>query len=47
MAGALDGQVALITGIGAGMGTGIAQAFADAGALVVGADIDAEGRRCS
>ncbi|MDA3039788.1 MAG: glucose 1-dehydrogenase [Actinomycetota bacterium] len=38
----LDGQVALITGIGAGMGTGIARAFADAGALVVGADIDSQ-----
>ncbi len=45
MAGVLDGRVAVITGIGAGMGTGIAQAFADAGALVVGADIDvAKGR---
>ncbi len=41
--GALDGRIALVTGIAAGMGTGIAQAFAEAGATVVGADID-EGR---
>lgn len=36
----LDGCIALITGIGAGMGTAIAQAYVDAGATVVGADID-------
>ncbi len=42
--GELDGKVALITGIGAGMGTAIAQAYAAAGAVVVGADINAAGR---
>jgi len=39
--GELDGKIALITGIGAGMGTAIAEAYAAAGATVVGADIDA------
>ncbi len=43
--GELDGKVALITGIGAGMGTGIAEAYAAAGAIVVGADIDATAGR--
>jgi NAD(P)-dependent dehydrogenase (short-subunit alcohol dehydrogenase family) len=38
--GALDGRIALVTGIGAGMGTAIARAYAEAGATVVGADID-------
>ncbi|MCC6437527.1 MAG: glucose 1-dehydrogenase [Acidimicrobiales bacterium] len=38
--GELDGRIALVTGIGAGMGTGIAQAYAEAGATVVGVDID-------
>jgi NAD(P)-dependent dehydrogenase (short-subunit alcohol dehydrogenase family) len=43
--GPLDGRIALVTGIGAGMGTGIAQAYASAGAIVVGADInEAAGR---
>ncbi|MGF1597565.1 MAG: SDR family NAD(P)-dependent oxidoreductase [Acidimicrobiales bacterium] len=38
--GALDGRVALVTGIGAGMGTAIAAAYVAAGATVVGVDID-------
>jgi NAD(P)-dependent dehydrogenase (short-subunit alcohol dehydrogenase family) len=38
--GELDGRVALITGVGAGMGTGFAEAFVAAGATVVGVDID-------
>ncbi len=38
--GRLDGKVSLVTGIGAGMGTAIARAYAEAGATVVGADID-------
>lgn len=41
----LDGHVALITGIAAGMGTGIAEAFSEAGATVVGVDIDETGGR--
>ena len=43
--GALDGRVALVTGVGAGMGTGIAQAYVEAGATVVGADINEAGGR--
>lgn len=38
--GVLDGRIALITGVAAGMGTGIATAFAEAGATVTGVDID-------
>lgn len=36
----LTGRVVLVTGVGAGMGSAIAAAFAEAGATVVGADID-------
>lgn len=43
--GTLDGQTALITGIAAGMGTAIAEAFSEAGAKVVGVDIDGPGGR--
>ena len=55
---ALNGQVALITGAGAGIGAGIARGFAEAGADVaivarsaealakVKADVEAMGRRC-
>ena len=55
----LDGEVALITGAGAGIGAGIARGFAEAGADVaivarsagalaaVKADIEALGRRCA
>jgi len=43
--GALDGRIALVTGVAAGMGTGIATAYVDAGATVVGVDIDEPGGR--
>jgi 7-alpha-hydroxysteroid dehydrogenase len=54
----LDGEIAIVTGAGAGIGAGIARAFAEAGADVaivarspdtlarVKADIEAMGRRC-
>lgn len=38
----LDGQVALVTGAGAGIGQGIAEGLAESGASVVVADIDGE-----
>jgi NAD(P)-dependent dehydrogenase (short-subunit alcohol dehydrogenase family) len=41
MAGRLDGKIALVTGIGAGIGRGCALRFAAEGARVVGCDIDA------
>ena len=37
----LEGRIALVTGVGAGMGRAIAAAYIEAGAIVVGADIDA------
>jgi NAD(P)-dependent dehydrogenase (short-subunit alcohol dehydrogenase family) len=40
--GVLDGKIALVTGVGAGMGQGIAQAYAAEGATVVGADVNPE-----
>ena len=38
----LDGEVAIVTGAGAGLGHAIAALLADAGASVVAADMDAE-----
>lgn len=39
----LDGKIALITGVGGGMGVVAAQMFAAAGAKVVGCDLNADG----
>lgn len=41
MSGRLEGKVAVITGVGAGIGRGCAEIFARQGARVVGCDIDA------
>ena len=41
----LDNKVALVTGAAAGIGAGIAELFAEAGAFVVAFDINAEGAR--
>ena len=38
--GQLDGKIALVTGVGAGIGEAIALRYAEAGATVVGADIN-------
>jgi NAD(P)-dependent dehydrogenase (short-subunit alcohol dehydrogenase family) len=40
-------RVAIVTGVGAGMGRAIAAAYAEAGAVVVGADIDPEAGRAT
>ncbi len=43
MSGVLDGRVALISGTGSGMGRAGALRFAEAGATVVGCDLNADG----
>ncbi|MCB1025883.1 MAG: SDR family NAD(P)-dependent oxidoreductase, partial [Acidobacteria bacterium] len=40
MAGVLEGRVAFITGVASGIGQAAAHVFADAGAAVVGIDLD-------
>lgn len=45
MAGSFDGKVALVTGAGSGIGLATAQAFAEAGASVVIADVDGTAAR--
>ena len=39
----MDGEVALVTGVGGALGSAVAEAFLDAGATVCGADITAPG----
>ena len=43
--GELQGRIALVTGAGGGIGRRLVQRLADAGAVVVGFDLDAEGAR--
>ena len=43
MTGRLDGKIALITGVGGGMGVAAARRFAAEGARVVGCDLDKDG----
>ncbi len=43
----LEGKVALITGTGGGQGRAAALMFAEAGAIVVGCDLNAEEQQCS
>ena len=43
MTGRLDGKIALITGVGGGMGVAAARRFAAEGARVVGCDLDGDG----
>lgn len=43
--GVLDGQVAIVTGVGTGLGRGIAQQLAEAGASIAVVEIDADSAR--